>query len=235
MRAHIFQHLSFEGPGNIQPWLKNAGYEISFTIFSENPQLPEVTNIDFLVIMGGSMSVNDEDKHPWLVKEKRFIRDFIASGKPVLGICLGAQLIASSLGAKVYPNHAKEIGWFPVTGLKPPQISNFQFPVSFLPLHWHGDTFDLPEGAVLLASSEATKNQVFQYGEKVLAIQFHPEANQETLEDFCFHFKKELISGRFIQSEEDILSIETERLISMEELIAEILSFLLKNNPEFKI
>lgn len=226
MRAHIFQHLSFEGPGNIQPLLHSAGYEISFTIFSVEPKLPDIHNVDFLVIMGGSMSVNDEDKHPWLVKEKQFIRDFIATGKPVLGICLGAQLIASSLGAKVYPNQTKEIGWFPVTGLKPPQISNFQFPVSFTTLHWHGDTFDLPEGAVLLASSEATLHQAFQYGKKVLALQFHPEANRETLEDFCFHFKKELVPGRFIQSEDEIFSKSDENLPSMNEILEKVMLYL---------
>ncbi len=226
MRAHILQHLSFEGPGNIQPWLENAGYEISFTIFSEKSHLPNIQEIDFLVIMGGSMSVNDEDKHPWLVAEKQFIREFISTGKPVLGICLGAQLIASSLGANVYPNKTKEIGWYQVTGLNPPQISNFQFPISFFPLHWHGDTFDLPEGSVLLASSEATKNQAFQYGEKVLAIQFHPEANRETLEDFCFHFKKELVPGRFVQAEQEILADAVGKLDDMEELMDQVLAFL---------
>ena len=228
MRAHIFQHLAFEGPGNIQPWLQNAGYYISFTVFSVDPKLPDIHNIDFLVIMGGSMSVNDEDKHPWLISEKQFIRDFVATGKPVLGICLGAQLIANSLGAKVYPNKTKEIGWFPVSGLKPPQISNFQFPVSFTTLHWHGDTFDLPEGAVLLASSEATKHQAFQYGNKVLAIQFHPEANMETLEDFCFHFKSELVMGNFIQDEEEIKSGLEKNLTEMQDLINQILRFLLR-------
>ena len=226
MQAHIFQHLAFEGPGNIQPWLKNAGYEISFTIFSENQELPEIDKIDFLVIMGGSMSVNDEDKFPWLVKEKQFIREFIATGKPVLGICLGSQLIANSLGAKVYPNNTKEIGWFTVTGLRAAQVSTFQFPVSFTTLHWHGDTFDLPEGAVLLASSEATKNQAFQYGKSVLAIQFHPEANMETLQDFCYHFNKELVPSKNIQAEAEILSDASKRLSDNQDIMYHLLQYL---------
>lgn len=226
MRAHIFQHLAFEGPGTIQPWLKNAGYDLTFTVFAEKVYFPEINSVDFLVIMGGSMSVNDEDKFPWLIAEKQFIREFIATGKPVLGICLGAQLIASALGARVYPNKTKEIGWFPVTAIKPPQISNFQFPASFTTLHWHGETFDLPERAALLASSEATKNQAFQYGKNVLAIQFHPEANMQTLQDFCFHFKKELVPGRFIQSEEEIVKYADEYLSSMDDLIDRLMLYL---------
>jgi GMP synthase-like glutamine amidotransferase len=226
MRAHIFQHLSFEGPGMIRPWLQNAGFEIAFTVLSESPVFPSAQDIDFLVIMGGSMSVNDEAGFPWLVKEKQFIREFIAAGKPVLGICLGAQLIASSLGARVYPNHTKEIGWFPVTGIQSNPPLFFRFPESFRPLHWHGETFDLPEGAVLLAASEATKNQAFQYGKKVLAIQFHPEADRQTLEDFCFHFKKELVPARFIQSEDEILGIDSKQMDEMKDLMDKILGFL---------
>ncbi|MDX9905445.1 MAG: gamma-glutamyl-gamma-aminobutyrate hydrolase family protein [Bacteroidales bacterium] len=225
MRAHIFQHLAFEGPGTIQPWLKNAGYDLTFTVFAEKVFFPEINSVDFLVVMGGSMSVNDEGKFPWLIAEKQFIREFIATGKPVLGICLGAQLIASALGARVYPNKTKEIGWFSVTGL-PSRLPNFQFPVSFTPLHWHGDTFDLPEGAVLLASSEATKNQAFQYGKNVLAIQFHPEADRQTLQDFCFYFKKELVPERFIQSEEEIVKYADEYLSSMDDLIDRLMLYL---------
>jgi GMP synthase-like glutamine amidotransferase len=232
MRAHIFQHLPFEGPGNIQPWLVKAGYEITFTYFFSTAVIPKVKDVDFLVIMGGSMSVNDEDKHPWLIKEKQFIREMIAAGKPVLGICLGSQMIANALGAKVYPNHEKEIGWFPVTGLKQPKFSNFQFPVSFTPLHWHGETFDLPAGAVLLATSEACKNQAFQVGKNVIALQFHPEANMETLRDFCLHFKKELVPGKFIQTRDEILNISNEHLLEMEQLVGRILKYLCFNRRE---
>jgi GMP synthase-like glutamine amidotransferase len=227
MRAHIFQHMPFEKPGSIEPLLRKAGYDISFTFFYENSDIPLIDDIDFLIIMGGSMSVNDEGNVPWLVKEKQFIRDFIATDKPVLGICLGSQLIASALGAKVYPNKEKEIGWFSVTGLKAPQISNFQFPASLTPLHWHGETFDLPEGAVLLASSEACKNQAFQLGKNVLAIQFHPEATLEIVENFVFHFRNELVPGRFIQDDKEILSLGNEYLPLSYELIQNLLNFLL--------
>jgi len=114
MRAHWFQHVSFEGLGSIELWLDSNGYEVTFTRFFESADLPDPDAIDLLVVMGGPMSVNDEDQFPWFVSEKRFIREIIESGKPVLGICLGAQLIANALGANVYPNPVKEIGWFPI-------------------------------------------------------------------------------------------------------------------------
>ena len=228
MRAQIFQHLPFEGPGTIQPWLINAGYKIAFTRFFSADEIPALSDVDFLIVMGGSMSVNDEDKYPWQVEEKQFIREMIEAGKPVLGICLGSQLIASALGARVYPNHEKEIGWFPVRGLPAsnPQISSFQFPVSFTPLHWHGETFDLPDGAVHLAGSEACTNQAFQVGKNVIGIQFHPEATPETVQDFVFHFKKELVPGRYIQSKDEILSKQTGQYEEMRGLMERLLRFL---------
>ena len=133
MRAHIFQHLPFEGPGSILPWLVDAGYEITYTYFFSSVVIPDVLDVDFLVIMGGSMSVNDEDKLPWLIREKEFIREFIATVRPVLGICLGSQMIASALGANVFPNNQKEIGWFPVQGLHSQDPSIIRFPEFFVP------------------------------------------------------------------------------------------------------
>ena len=226
MRAHIFQHISFEGPGNIEPWLRDAAYEISFTHFYKSPEIPEINDVDLLIIMGGSMSVNDEDKLPWLIKEKQFIREFISAGKPVLGICLGSQLIASALGARVYPNHEKEIGWFPVQGIQSGDPSVFRFPESFTPLHWHGETFDLPAGAVRIAASKACENQAFQIGVNVIALQFHPETTPESLQDFVLHFKKELVPGKFIQSEIEILTVIPGKFAELQGIIQRVLSFL---------
>jgi len=118
MRAHYLQHVPFEGLASIGRWLDAAGYEISATRLFDPEKLPSLDNIDLLVIMGGPMSVNDEKAFPWLAAEKQFVRDAIDSGKAVLGICLGAQLIASALGARVYPNAVKEIGWFPIHGVE---------------------------------------------------------------------------------------------------------------------
>ena len=135
-------------------------------------------------------------------------------------------MIASSLASKVYQNKYKEIFWFPVQGLLSPYTPNFQFPISFSPLHWHGETFDLPVGAVQLARSEVTENQAFQVGKNVIAIQFHPEATREILDNFVFHFKKEIVPAKFIQSEEKILNVSNEHLLEMEELVDRILRYL---------
>ena len=116
MRAHYLQHVPFEGLGIIKPWLKVQGYELTNTPFYESALLPDPGEIDLLIVMGGPMSVNDEAEFPWLIDEKRFIRRCIEEDTSVLGICLGAQLIASSLQSRVYPNRVKEIGWFPITG-----------------------------------------------------------------------------------------------------------------------
>ena len=114
MRVHVLQHVPFEGLGSIGPWLQRRGAAISATRFFAGDQLPHLESLDMLVAMGGPMSVNDEATLPWLQEEKRLIADAIGRGTPVLGVCLGAQLIASALGARVFPNHVKEIGWFPV-------------------------------------------------------------------------------------------------------------------------
>lgn len=228
MQAHIFQHIPFEGPGSIEPWLEEKGFEISSTHFYRPFELPVPGNVDFLIIMGGPMSVNDEEKHPWLVKEKQFIRGFINEGKPVLGICLGSQLIASALGANVYPMPQKEIGWFPVSGIASNDLHIFKFPNLFNPLHWHGETFDLPAGAFRIAGSDGCQNQAFQVGRNVIAIQFHPEATPKTVQDFVFHFRNELLPGKYIQSEDEILMASPARFVELQEIMYGVLRYLSK-------
>ena len=139
MRVHYLQHVPFESLGHIDTWLRHAGHEITVTRFYEKDPLPSPDLIDQLIIMGGPMSVNDEVEYPWLVAEKAFVRTIIASGKPVLGICLGAQIIASAFGAAVYPNQTKEIGWFPIEAVAAANKEGFQFPPSITVFHWHGD------------------------------------------------------------------------------------------------
>lgn len=230
MHVHYLQHVPFEGLGSIEPWLKKAGYTISRTQFFRSPELPDPGEIDLLVVMGGPMSVNDEEKFPWLVTEKAFIRDVIESGTPVLGVCLGAQLIAGAMGAKVYPNHEKEIGWFPVEGVQPNDPSLFQFPSSLNVFHWHGETFDLPEGARLLASSKACRNQAFQIGSSVIGLQFHLETTPESAQELVANCRDELVPSEYIQKEEKILSAKPEIYESINQLMGKILSFLQKNH-----
>lgn len=231
MNAHFFQHVPYEGIGNIESWLNAHGYKISSTQFYKSAQLPDPEQVDLLIIMGGPMSVNDEDVNPWLVAEKQFIRNCIEAGKAVLGICLGSQLIASALGAKVYRNSEKEIGWFPVMGIEPPDSSTFRFPYTFEVFHWHGDTFDLPKSAILLASSEATKNQAFQLGKSTIGIQFHPEATPSLLNEMLLHGRTELDRSRFVQSEKEILGIRPQQYQVLGSLIGEVLTFLVPVLP----
>lgn len=226
MNAHFFQHVPFEGIGNIEAWLSAKGYEITSTQFYKSPKLPDPGKVDMLIVMGGPMSVNDEDKFPWLATEKQFIRNCIEAGKSVLGICLGSQLIANAMGAMAYRNSEKEIGWFPVKGIEPPDLLTFRFPYTFEVFHWHGDTFDLPKGAVRLARSEATENQAFQLGKSVIGIQFHPEVTPELLQEMVSHGRSELIKSRFVQSEKEILGIRQQQYQIISSLMGEVLTFL---------
>lgn len=226
MRAHYLQHVAFEGLGSIEPWLENAGYEITGTQFFNSWTLPDSEDIDLLVVMGGPMSVNDEIQHPWLVKEKQFIRDAIAMDKPVLGICLGAQLIAHSMGSKVFPNPAKEIGWFPIKAAAPACHSIFQFPDEMVVFHWHGETFNRPKGAILIAESKGCKNQAFQIGRHVIGLQFHLETTPLSARLIVENCRDELVDGTYIQSEAEILSAPHGRYSSINSVMGKVLEYL---------
>ncbi|MBX3252557.1 MAG: type 1 glutamine amidotransferase [Chitinophagaceae bacterium] len=206
MRIHYFQHVPFESPGYIQQWAEANRCSQSFTRFYEKYSLPDIAQIDWLVVMGGPMGVYDTEIHPWLEAEKKFIRLCIHAGKTVIGICLGSQLIASALGAAVYPNDQKEIGWFPVQLTEAARSSYLfgDFPGDFTVLHWHGDTFDLPGGATLLAESRACKNQAFLYGNNVLGLQFHFESTGDTLPLMIESCRHELAPALYVQREQEL-------------------------------
>jgi GMP synthase-like glutamine amidotransferase len=230
MHAHWLQHVPFEGLGSIEPWLEKAGYEITGSQFFKTADLPDAKTIDLLVIMGGPMSVNEEDEFPWLISEKQFIREVIKSGKPVLGICLGAQLIANAMGAGVFRNPLKEIGWFPVHAVNSHDNSVFHFPPSATVFHWHGETFDLPSGAMRLAKSEGCENQAFQLGKSVIGMQFHPETTAESAKEMISHCRSELVPSTYIQTEEEMLSATPNRYSAINQLMDSILDFLHRNN-----
>jgi GMP synthase-like glutamine amidotransferase len=226
MRAHYFQHVPFEGLGSIESWLRQTGYEISSTLFFESAELPDVDAIDLLIVMGGPMSVNDERELKWLAAEKEFIRRAVECGKAVLGVCLGAQLIARAMGARVYPNDVKEIGWFRVHGVPPADDSVFRFPSAVEVFHWHGETFDLPAGAVRIARSDGCENQGFQLGASVIGLQFHLETTPEAAREMVAHCREELSPDRYVQSEAKILSVAPEKYEAINCLMADVLSFL---------
>jgi len=248
MRAHCFLHVPFEGPGSIEPWLVKNGYTLTQTRFYETPgpssltasrelpvppPLPDPAGIELLVIMGGPMSVNDEAEFPWLVAEKAFVREAIESGTPVLGICLGAQIIASAMGAEVFPNAHKEIGWFPVHSAPAPHSAEntvFSFPSETTVFHWHGETFQLPAGAVLLASSPACKNQAFQLGPRVIGLQFHLETTPDSAREIVQNCRDELLPAEYVQTEAGILSAGADQYTSINNLMSDVLSFLQRDD-----
>lgn len=229
MRANYLQHVPFEGPGSIEPWLAAAGYELTRTPLYATTDLPAAKAVDFLVVMGGPMSVNDEDRFPWLAPEKRLIREVIESGKPVLGICLGAQLIANAMGASVYRNPVKEIGWFPIRAVAAGDGSVFSLPPSATVFHWHGETFDLPAGAVRLAESDGCRNQAFQLGRAAIGLQFHLETTPESARELIAHCRAELVPAPYIQTEEEILAAGPDRYAAINRLMGDLLAYLRQN------
>ncbi|WP_332239005.1 type 1 glutamine amidotransferase [Sporolactobacillus sp. KGMB 08714] len=204
MHIHYFQHVPFESPGNIAVWAAERHYSFIGTHFFESHKLPDAENIDLLVIMGGPMNIYEEEKYPWLREEKKFIRDVLERGLPVLGICLGAQLLADCLDGKIYPGEEKEIGWFPVFFPENRKGPFRLFPGTLDVFHWHGDTFTLPEGAVRTASSAACRNQAFIYGDRAAGLQFHIEMNEETISRLIAQSQDEPEGGRFIQKKREM-------------------------------
>jgi GMP synthase-like glutamine amidotransferase len=180
MRMAVLQHVEFEGPAAVADWAAQRRCSLSLFHLYRDTTLPSLSDFDMLTVMGGPMSANDEVRFGWLGPEIALVREAITAEKTVLGICLGAQIIAKALGARVYSGSGKEIGWFPVrrTGSHPLVDG---LPDTFTPFHWHGDTFDLPCDATLLAESKITKTQAFAVGQRVLGLQFHMEATEESV------------------------------------------------------
>ncbi|WP_428239587.1 type 1 glutamine amidotransferase [Gynuella sp.] len=230
MRAHYLQHVPFEGLGSIESWLQDAGYEISSTQFFNSGVIPSINDFDLLIVMGGPMSVNDEAEYPWLIDEKKFIKETVEAGKSVLGICLGAQLIANSMGGEVFSNVEKEIGWFPVEAVESECSSVFRFPEKTEVFHWHGETFSLPKGAVRIAKSKGCKNQAFQIGSNVIGLQFHLETTPASAQAIVENCRNELVEGKYIQSEATILSASESRYSSINRLMGSILKHLHSSN-----
>lgn len=208
MKIHCLQHVAFETPGIIVEWAGINNTVITYTYFFEETfALPSLTDFDVLLIMGGYMNVDEEERFPWLKQEKRFIKDAIDAGKKIIGICLGSQLIAAALRCAVYKGKEKEIGFFPV------QFSNeaksnrlFDHFTSPYPLfHWHGDTFDRPENATIMASTNVCKHQAYFIDPNILGLQFHLEMDEAIIEQVLLHDEDELKEqGTYIQSAGEI-------------------------------
>ncbi|CAB4345747.1 unannotated protein [freshwater metagenome] len=187
MKLVVVQHLFCESPGAYDTELDRRGVQREVIEIDTGDKLPDWSEFDGIIAMGGPMSVNDEAEHPWLVEEKRWVAEAVRAGKPFFGACLGVQLLASALGAPVYPLAEAEVGLLPVIrtqeGVADAVIGGLAEPL--VTLQWHGDTFDLPEGGVLLASSPAAPNQAFRVGDAAYGIQFHLEVTPEMAEQWA--------------------------------------------------
>ncbi len=176
MRIQVIQHVPFEGPGLIAEWADECDHSLEVT-HAITEEYPPVDEFDFLVVMGGPMDADDEDASPWLVAEKRFIAETVAAGRLVLGVCLGAQILAEVLGGRIMRADEREIGWYPVAlseaGAQEPLFA--RWPDQVVVGHWHGDTFQLPLGMEPALFSEATRNQAFVFDDRVVGLQFHLE------------------------------------------------------------
>jgi GMP synthase-like glutamine amidotransferase len=210
MRVHYLQHVPFEGLGTIEGTLRARGARIHSTRLYAGERLPALDEFDALVVLGGPMSVHDEAQLPWLTAEKHFVKAAVQAGKRVLGICLGAQILAEVLGGQVTKNAYREIGWFPITKRIECNTSALAnaFPDEVLVFHWHGETFSVPDGAQLLASSTGCRNQGFVWNDRVLALQFHLESTQQGVRDLISHCADELDGTRYVQTAKTILAAD---------------------------
>jgi len=230
MNIQVFQHVPFEGPAYIEEIAEKDSHDIHICRFDEGEQPLPPTDFDMLVVMGGPMNVYEDSSYPWLVNEKRAIEQAIKSDKLIFGFCLGAQLIADVLGARVYKNKEKEIGWYPVSRIDP---GTGNPPLHFLPdiatvFHWHGETFDIPKNAVRLYSSEATENQAFLYESNVLALQFHLEMLKPSIEDLAHFCRSDLEEGKYIMSPGEMLDGYKKYESSNKKMLRHLFSYFVK-------
>jgi GMP synthase (glutamine-hydrolysing) len=191
MSVLIIKNVAAEGPGTIEGFLR--GNSVPYRIVEiYREALPPVKDFEVLIMLGGPMSVNEADIYPYITAEEGLVREFIDNGKRVLGVCLGAQIMAKALGAKVYPGPEKEIGWYNIEllgeGIRDPLMNRLalhpragDFWKIFKVFHWHGETFDIPSGAERIAKSDLYPNQAFRYGKSAYAFQFHIEVGKETI------------------------------------------------------
>jgi GMP synthase (glutamine-hydrolysing) len=220
-------HVPFEGPGVIADWALEKGHQLEYTRFYQGDPLPDASIVDLLIIMGGPMNVFDYHMHSWMQDEIEWVGEFIRSGKPVLGICLGAQILAAALGEEVYPGPEKEIGWFNLQFL--PALGEYkifnELPVMRKVFHWHGDTFNIPKGAARIASSQLFPNQGFIYNRRVIGLQFHLEVTPDSVEALVDNCRDELVEGSHIQSAEEILK-ENSYFESNQQVLFQFLAYL---------
>ena len=210
MKLHLIEHDPKEiSKTNIATWAAKKGYEISKTDVSNLEELPRLSDFDWLMVMGGFQHAWDKENNPWLILEKKLISDAIAAGKIILGICLGAQLLAEDLGGQVFPNKNREIGWHEVSLTREGRDS-FIFanvPEKFVTFHWHKDHFSLPPNCTCLAFTEPTAIQAFICNSApLIGLQFHPEYTRDMVRFYSKKFGNDWKPGPFVPGKNEVLA-----------------------------
>ncbi len=209
MTVQIIKHIDIEGPGTIGDFLNDNGISSNvIDIFNGEPLPNSLSDTSAVIVLGGPMNAYEENKYPFLRPENEFLKEVIENGLPALGFCLGAQLIAKAKGALVKQNPQKEIGWFKVSltenGLSDPMFQGFQGEPDVF--QWHGDTFDIPEGAVKLAESELCPNQAFRLGHNIYGLQFHVEVTDKMIYQWLDAYRDEVNSLKCVVDPDQIIA-----------------------------
>lgn len=206
MRIHSLQHVPYGHSTTIAQWAESKNHTLSITPLYQDLEFPDPDDIDLLIVLGGPMSIFDEDRYPWLKEEKKFIISAIEKGKFILGICLGAQLLADALGAKVYKSPYTEIGWHPVSLTEEAKNSRIfsRLPRTFTPFHWHEYSFEIPMGCQRVAQSEGCANQAFECHDRLIGIQFH--VRPPIIKRAIACFREQMKTGKYVQNPEEILN-----------------------------
>ncbi len=231
MRFHYLQHVPFEDLASIKPLIQSHHHQLSVTHLYQNQALPTMADFDYLIVMGGPMGIDDVTQYPWLIAEKKFIQQAITTGKTILGICLGAQLMAQILGANISPNQYREIGWFPIQANPAIQQTKFSniFNTTNPVFHWHGDTFDIPDNAIPVASSVACQHQGFFYDNRVLGLQFHLETTFTSAQALIQNCANELDGSTYVQSAQEILA-QPQRFSVINQMMGQVFQQLFISN-----